>query len=439
MKDMTPHPKPRFSVLMSNYNKEEYIGEAIRSIINQTFIDWELLIVDDASTDKSLVVIEEFLTDYRIRLIKHGHRLGAIKVYNKLFLSAGCEIVGIVDSDDTITPDAIEHMYNAHILNTEAGYIDSRLCYCDQYLKPISESMTSPTHLKEPILFRRGYSHFNTFKLSAYFKTTGFDDRLYVAEDDDIVYKMEEVAPIGRVDKPLYNFRLLSDSLSNVPRRYTIRQRNLIFAKYLAYNRRKGTDITNLPAHHMLLLLAGAIVYCEELREYYKGVVFAIRAIRISPLRLVSWRIFVNSLITLKKYYAKSSICRIVFPIHQFQCQTGNILEDRIICLPLRHNPGQSLFGPDYQILTDGKYRLIFDMKIDQGFNDIDSLVAIDCYDNMVTKKVLVSSSISKATINKSNLYILEFNALMRQRLEFRVWWHGQCRLQIKRVFLEFL
>jgi glycosyltransferase involved in cell wall biosynthesis len=421
---------------MANYNNGQYIDTAIKSVIVQTFTDWELIICDDASTDDSLAVIREFLHDKRIRLIKNEHRLGVIKVYKKLISNSQSNIAGILDSDDALTPDAIDEMYKAHKINPEAGFIDSQLDNCDENLNPISYSVTSSEHIKESVLFRRLISNFITFKIDIYYKSGGFDERIF-AEDDNLAYKMEEIAPIIKVDKPLYMYRLLPNSLSHQSRRYMIMLRDIILAKYLAYNRRKGTNIINLPDHHMLLLIAGALEYCHELQEFNNGVVFALRAVRIAPFREVTWKMLFSSILKLIK--PKSSNNRLVFPIYQFQCGTGNILEDRIICLPLRHNPGHCLFGADYMILTEGRYRLTFEMNIDESFNDTDSLVEIDCYENMVTKQVLSCASITKASINKSNLYTLEFSAYMRQRLEFRVWWHGQCRLQIKRVFLEFL
>jgi glycosyltransferase involved in cell wall biosynthesis len=63
--------KSKFSVLMANYNNSKYIAEAINSILNQTFKDWELVIVNDCSTDNSLNIIKPYLKDERIRLIKN--------------------------------------------------------------------------------------------------------------------------------------------------------------------------------------------------------------------------------------------------------------------------------------------------------------------------------------------------------------------------------
>ncbi len=65
-----------FSILMANYNNGKYIEEAIRSVANQGYPNWELIIVDDLSTDNSIETINFILEEKRIKLIQHEHRMG---------------------------------------------------------------------------------------------------------------------------------------------------------------------------------------------------------------------------------------------------------------------------------------------------------------------------------------------------------------------------
>lgn len=88
------------SVVMSNYNTpEEYLREAIESILNQTYSDFEFIIVDDCSTDNSLEIIESY-RDPRIVIIKNEKNLGLTKSLNRAIKSAKGEFIARMDADD---------------------------------------------------------------------------------------------------------------------------------------------------------------------------------------------------------------------------------------------------------------------------------------------------------------------------------------------------
>ena len=85
----------QISLLMTNYNCSEYIKEAIDSVLNQTSSEWELIIVDDASTDNSLEVVDPYLKDQRIKLIKHHENQGYAASLLSAVSNSSSEIIGI--------------------------------------------------------------------------------------------------------------------------------------------------------------------------------------------------------------------------------------------------------------------------------------------------------------------------------------------------------
>lgn len=102
--------KPEISIVMTNHNKADFIGEAIQSVLDQTFKDWELIIVDDASTDKSVEKVRTF-KDERIRLEileRNGHVSNAHNVGNALCRG---RYIAMLDSDDVWTPDKLERQF----------------------------------------------------------------------------------------------------------------------------------------------------------------------------------------------------------------------------------------------------------------------------------------------------------------------------------------
>lgn len=102
----------KVSIVMTAYNTEKYIAEAINSCINQTYKNIELIIVEDKSTDCTLSIIEEFCKQYPIVLIKHEENLGAGWSRRDGIEQATGDYIITIDSDDTISDIFIETLVN---------------------------------------------------------------------------------------------------------------------------------------------------------------------------------------------------------------------------------------------------------------------------------------------------------------------------------------
>lgn len=115
MNSLPSPPSPKVTVLMPVYNGEQYLKDAIESILTQTFTDFEFLIIDDGSLDRSVEIISSY-DDPRINLIHNGKNLGLINTLNKgLKLSRG-QYVARMDCDDISLPDR---------LNRQVAFMDS--------------------------------------------------------------------------------------------------------------------------------------------------------------------------------------------------------------------------------------------------------------------------------------------------------------------------
>ncbi len=102
------------SIIMTSYNYSEYIAEAIESVIAQTYRNWELIIVDDASSDNSVDIIRRYaLKDSRIKLFVHPQNRGLASAVQTGLKNAGAEWIAFLESDDIFMPDALEEKLNA--------------------------------------------------------------------------------------------------------------------------------------------------------------------------------------------------------------------------------------------------------------------------------------------------------------------------------------
>ncbi len=101
--------QPLVSVIMPAYNAEKYIEDAVRSVISQTYPNWELLILDDCSADRTAVLAEALAgLDSRIRLLRNPQNMGVAKTRNRGFSLAKGEWVALLDSDDVWHSNKLE-------------------------------------------------------------------------------------------------------------------------------------------------------------------------------------------------------------------------------------------------------------------------------------------------------------------------------------------
>ncbi len=432
---------PRFSILMANYNNAKYIEAAVESVVNQTFAEWELVIIDDASTDDSVQRVERFLADPRIRIVVRPKNEGYTKALIFGLEEVRSGIIGILDSDDALIADAIERVYALHAEEPELGLILSQVIICDSDLKPLYVTTLTPEHIREPLLWMRGPTAFRSFKMAAYTKTAGLDERMISGEDADLLFKLEEVAPVRRLDEALYRYRRIRSSKSNAARSYNLTYSCIASAIYCAYRRRYRTTIPNLPKEVVGAWMLAAIRYSFELGAPAQAARFAARVIWVgrsvgSVRRALSGAVRAYKLArTLKCIRLSVATDARYLPVREFQSNTGNLEPDRINCVPSIHKPGHCLFGGDYQIVGTRRYGVVFEMIIGCPSFAQDPILNLDVYENLQGRGVIAEQQVSVAEVTGGvQFFSMEFDAAEGNRLEFRVYWSGQCSLSVMGV-----
>ena len=444
----------QFSILMANHNNARFIDEAIQSVLDQTFEDWELVIVDDASVDDSVERIRKYLKDARIRLYRKERNEGYTKalIFGLTKVSSG--IVGILDSDDALTINAIEKAHAVHTQNPEIGLVLSQMIYCDANLTSIEMTVTKPEHQKVPLVWMIGPNHFRSFKMETYKKTAGLDVRIKHAEDWDLIFKLEEVAPTFRINEPLYRYRILDSSASHAPRTYSIGIRSTAQALYQAY-RRRGRARSEIPRPVLLARLAAAVRHSIALNEPAQAIAFALRALRVAPLQHSSWRDVdraVRSALRLPaarrfapnasstaglREEGDSTMLR-SFGMSALQSITGNIEPDCVVCIPLLHKKGHCIYGGDFLISEYGTYRAIFELDIVPYDFATEPIVVLDIYENLCVSAVLAERLINVVDLrNRPRTFQLDFTAGKGYRVEFRAFWCEQSFLKGHGVVLK--
>lgn len=206
-----------FSILVANYNNGNFFLEFYHSILQQTYSNWEVIIVDDNSTDGSVNIIRELIGgDNRFKLFLNGNNYGCGYTKKRCAELATGQICGFVDPDDTIVDNAVEVMINAHIKNPDVSLVHSNFNFCNEFLQKISTfgRAKSVEVNKRFTNLGANVNPFATFKKIFYERTEGIDASGKRAVDQDLYLKLSETGPFYFIDKPLYNYRIHKNGIS---------------------------------------------------------------------------------------------------------------------------------------------------------------------------------------------------------------------------------
>lgn len=241
---------PLFSVLIANYNNGRYLMDAIESVRCQTYTHWEIVIVDDGSTDNSKTVYEGLKNDSHIRIFHNDENKGCGYTKRRCAELAKGEICGFLDADDCITPDAIEKMTNAHIQKPQCSLIYSTFYNADNHLNIISVSnhqCTIPDN-KSFLTFNvpGAISHFATFKKDRYNQTQGINPLMLKAVDVDLYLKLEEKGELFFIPQPLYYYRTETGNNISLGRDNSIKATYWDFIARLNAYQRRNLPIENI-------------------------------------------------------------------------------------------------------------------------------------------------------------------------------------------------
>lgn len=143
------------SIVMPAYNSERFIGAAIRSVLDQTYRDWELLIVDDCSTDSTREVVRSF-ADNRISLLLNSENSGAAMSRNKAIREAKGRWIAFLDSDDLWHPSKLE-MQIGYMEKNGLSFTCTYYCCVDECGIISEDVITAPRCIDKKMMYRYCY------------------------------------------------------------------------------------------------------------------------------------------------------------------------------------------------------------------------------------------------------------------------------------------
>ncbi|WP_026098949.1 glycosyltransferase family 2 protein [Kamptonema formosum] len=187
---------PEISIILCTYNRAKYLNDCIDSAINQTFQNWELLVVDDGSQDNTFEIVNSYIQKFKnIRYIKHQNRKQGFSRNVGIQASLG-KYITFIDSDDTYKVNHLEsrHAYmqsNPDVDLISGGLFSEEEFYCTDYFQPdriinIRDCVMGPTFFG---------------KREVFFELNGYSDLSY-GEDTDFWQRAEKKFKTQKLTEP---------------------------------------------------------------------------------------------------------------------------------------------------------------------------------------------------------------------------------------------
>lgn len=208
-------PMPLVSIAMPAYNCERYIGYAVRSVLNQTFEDWELLLLNDGSTDRTSEIMRSYAQlDDRIRVIDDGENRGLTFRLNQSVALARGKYYARMDADDIMHVDR---------LKTQVGYLteNPEIDVLGSTAYAINDKNTITSYLacaEFPDPHRGGgFIHPSVIGATLWFKQNPYSDNYHRIEDYELWLRASSHSKYYVIQNPLMFYR---DSGTTKPRKY---------------------------------------------------------------------------------------------------------------------------------------------------------------------------------------------------------------------------
>jgi glycosyltransferase involved in cell wall biosynthesis len=209
---------PRISVVMAVYNGGAYTSQAIESILGQTFTDFELILVNDGSSDGTADLFASY-ADPRIRILTNEQNIGLTRSLNRGIQASRGEYIARQDADDISLPERLAAQLEFLERNPAVGLVGSGARWIDAQGSLIRDwiPISGPRRIQEMLLFSVPFLHGTFMIRSACLANAGggYDEEIPVAQDCDLLLRLSELCDIDNIQQILYLYREHAGAISS--------------------------------------------------------------------------------------------------------------------------------------------------------------------------------------------------------------------------------
>jgi len=240
---------PTVSIVTSVHNGEIYLEESIDSILQQTYTNFEFIIIDDGSYDKTPEILNSYVKDNRIRIFKNPQKLGLSKSFNLGVKKSSGEYIARHDADDISIKNRLFVQKHYLDLHQDVAIVSSSNIYINQLGEVISVANreANPTITRWRLFFSNPIIHSSTmFRKSIVISCGGYDENLKHSEDYDLWCRIAEQYPIAQLPDVLVKFRKHQKSFTQQNSLSANHNSVLISQKYISKYLNKEIDIDKI-------------------------------------------------------------------------------------------------------------------------------------------------------------------------------------------------
>ena len=200
---------PIVSITSAFYNVGPVLLDMVRSVFAQTFKNWELVLLDDGSTDESLQIAKS-INDSRVRVFTNVRNLGIAKSLNKLTNLAVGKYIARHDADDMSAMDRIRRQFDFLESHPDVDVVGCDVVFLDENDNPLGRSLLGVSHAeicREPNRYY-GIAHPTIFARRSWFVKNCYDERVQKSEDYSLFLKAYRTSKYANIPDPLFYYRL---------------------------------------------------------------------------------------------------------------------------------------------------------------------------------------------------------------------------------------
>ena len=201
---------PKITVFIPAYNREKYIGDAIDSILAQTFTNYEILLIDDGSTDGTVDIMRSY-SDPRLRIIRNEENLGIPKTRNKGITNARGEYIAMLDSDDRAYPTRLEKQVAFMDRHPDFAQVGSWCRMMNAQGRPLKKTKWQPIlpeDIDAQLLFRCSLSNRSIMARTDLLREFGYRNDFPRCQDYDLHVKLAKKYKLGNLPECLVYGRI---------------------------------------------------------------------------------------------------------------------------------------------------------------------------------------------------------------------------------------